>query len=298
MIAFIVVLGVIIFLLLRALVSPRRPSRSGLQAHGIVLSASRFAGSKSTVNGMRYETRDIRLDVEIPGRDPYEVSVSPLIPRICEVYPGTRLDLRVDPRNPNGITVIGPAGSAGWIDEMPTIFPGGLGPLAMGMPGLGGKSGNNTAAIVIALIVVSSFEFCAVGAQVSDCSPHKARLAESTEPSEPAAAKHKPAGATTTSAPDESPSPSEPLAPFDMAAAKARLSAVAPNIQSCKMGQTGSGRVVVTFAPSGLAQSAVVKGAPFEGTDTGRCISSVFRLAHVSPFAGSPVSVTKTFTLN
>ena len=87
MIAVIVVLGIVIFLLLRSLI--RGPSRArgrgGLEAHGIVLSASRLATSRSTINGMRYETRGVRLDaVKIPGRDPYEVSISPLIPRICE----------------------------------------------------------------------------------------------------------------------------------------------------------------------------------------------------------------------
>jgi hypothetical protein len=54
----------------------------------------------------------------------------------------------------------------------------------------------------------------------------------------------------------------------------------------------------VTFAPSGGAQSAVVQGAPFEGTPTGSCVAGRFRGARVPPFSGSPFSVSKSFSIN
>ncbi len=84
-------------------------------ARGLVLSASPYSGGERTQNGQRYELRDLVLDVEIPGRDPYEVSVTPLIPRIVEARPGATLDLAVNPRRPSDITVIGPAGSHAWL---------------------------------------------------------------------------------------------------------------------------------------------------------------------------------------
>jgi predicted Zn finger-like uncharacterized protein len=87
--------------------------------------------------------------------------------------------------------------------------------------------------------------------------------------------------------------------PFNMGEAKARLASIAGSVQGCKKGDlSGSGRVVVTFAPSGNVASAVVSGAPFEGTPTGACIASRFRGAHVPAFAGSPFSVSKSFTIN
>jgi hypothetical protein len=99
-----------------------RVLRTGLDARGIILWADRTAVN-STVGGVRYETRQLRLDVEIPGRAPYEMSVSPLIPRVCEALPGATLDLRVDPKDPNNVAVLGPAGSLGWMTAMPQLFP-------------------------------------------------------------------------------------------------------------------------------------------------------------------------------
>ena len=87
--------------------------------------------------------------------------------------------------------------------------------------------------------------------------------------------------------------------PFNMGEAKARLAAIAGSVQGCKRGDvSGSGRVVVTFAPSGNVASAVVSGVGFEGTPTGACVASRFRGAHVPAFSGSPFSVSKSFTIN
>jgi len=87
--------------------------------------------------------------------------------------------------------------------------------------------------------------------------------------------------------------------PFNMGEAKARLASIAGSVQGCKKGDvSGSGRVVVTFAPAGNVASAVVSGPPFAGTPTGACVSSRFRGAHVPAFAGSPFSVSKSFTIN
>jgi hypothetical protein len=87
--------------------------------------------------------------------------------------------------------------------------------------------------------------------------------------------------------------------PFNMGEAKARLASIAGSVQGCKKGDaSGSGRVVVTFAPGGNVASAVVSGPPFEGTPTGACIASRFRGAHVPAFTGSPFSVSKSFTIN
>jgi predicted Zn finger-like uncharacterized protein len=87
--------------------------------------------------------------------------------------------------------------------------------------------------------------------------------------------------------------------PFNMGEAKARLAAAAAAVQSCKKGDaTGTGKVVVMFAPSGAAQSASINGPPFEGTPTGNCVAARFRTVRVPAFSGSPFSVSKSFTIN
>jgi hypothetical protein len=87
---------------------------------------------------------------------------------------------------------------------------------------------------------------------------------------------------------------------FNMGEAKSRLAAAAAAAQGCKKGDgpTGTGRVVVVFAPNGGAQSANVSGPPFEGTPTGACVAARFKGVRVPAFSGSPFSVSKSFTIN
>jgi hypothetical protein len=84
-----------------------------------------------------------------------------------------------------------------------------------------------------------------------------------------------------------------------MGEAKSKLAAIAGAVQACKRGDaSGTGRVIVTFATNGAAQSATVSGAPFEGTPTGACVASKFRGARVPAFSGAPFTVSKSFTIN
>lgn len=114
-----------------------------------------------------------------------------------------------------------------------------------------------------------------------------------------AAAPTQPAVPEAPAAPPAAPAAAAADQPFNMGAAKASLGAIAGAVQGCKRGDTsGSGRVVVTFAPSGAVQSAVVTDPPFAGTPTGSCVASRFRSAHVPAFSGSPFEVAKHFTIN
>jgi hypothetical protein len=84
-----------------------------------------------------------------------------------------------------------------------------------------------------------------------------------------------------------------------MGEAKSKLATAAQAAQGCKKGDvTGTGRIVVVFAPSGGAQSATISGPPFEGTPTGACVAQRFKGVHVPAFGGSPFSVSKSFTIN
>lgn len=132
----------------------------------------------------------------------------------------------------------------------------------------------------------------------------------SKSPTSAPAATPKPAATVAAAAPTQPAVPAAPAAPpaaaapaadqpFNMGAAKSSLGAIAGAVQGCKRGDvSGTGRVVVTFAPSGAVQSAVVTDPPFAGTPTGSCVASRFRSAHVPPFSGSPFEVAKHFTIN
>jgi len=105
---------------------------------------------------------------------------------------------------------------------------------------------------------------------------------------------------TATQAPTAAPDPGGGGKEFDRAAAMSALSRAAGAAKSCKKddGPTGSGKVKVTFAPSGNVTSATVEGPPFAGTAVGGCVAAAFRSAHVPPFDGASISVSKTFTIN
>ncbi len=88
-------------------------------------------------------------------------------------------------------------------------------------------------------------------------------------------------------------------APFNKGAAISALASAAAAASGCKRpdGPTGSGRVTVTFMPSGRATGANVSGGGFGGTSVGGCVASVFRRAKIPPFDGDPVTVSKSFTI-
>ncbi len=102
----------------------------------------------------------------------------------------------------------------------------------------------------------------------------------------------------TTSAPALKPTatPAATGTDFDKAAASSALGGAMGQAAGCKQSGDPSGvaRVQVTFAPSGRVTVANISGPPFAGTATGGCIARAFKTANVPPFAGDPVTVSKT----
>ena len=117
-----------------------------------------------------------------------------------------------------------------------------------------------------------------------------------TKPADPAAAA-KPTEAAAAPATPATPATPEGAA-FDKNAAVAALGAAAASAASCKTadGPTGSGKVSVTFAPSGRATATSVAGE-LAGTEVGGCVARLFRAAKVPPFSGDPVTVSKSFSV-
>lgn len=120
---FVFVVVVQIVRALRRAGSPTQSARAldalaakGIPARGLVLTCSQYAVGV-TLSQRRFERRTMTLDVDIPGRAPYQSTGDFLIPRgLLEVVPGASLDLSVDPRDPNKIVVLGPGGFTGpWL---------------------------------------------------------------------------------------------------------------------------------------------------------------------------------------
>jgi predicted Zn finger-like uncharacterized protein len=146
----------------------------------------------------------------------------------------------------------------------------------------------------------------------AEANAHKAdekpAAAASAEPAKPGAAAGPTAakpGATKTEKKDEkkdvpAAAPAGGDQPFSKASAVSALGAAAGGAAGCKKlgGPTGPGKVTVTFANSGRVTTANVQGPPYAGTSVGGCVASIFRKAHVPPFSGSPVTVSKGFSIN
>ncbi len=83
-------------------------------------------------------------------------------------------------------------------------------------------------------------------------------------------------------------------AAFDPNAASRALSAV--DVSTCKRDMGGTGHVKITFESSGTATAATVDSSSLTPAVT-RCIEQRYRTAKVPAFAGSPITVGKSFTL-
>lgn len=88
---------------------------------------------------------------------------------------------------------------------------------------------------------------------------------------------------------------------FNRSAATTALGSAASEAKKCKQagGPTGSGKVKVTFQPSGLVSAAEVLGPPFAGTPTGECIMRAFNRIQIPPYTenNQPVNVIKSFVI-
>lgn len=93
--------------------------------------------------------------------------------------------------------------------------------------------------------------------------------------------------------------PSAGLASFDKRAALASLQTVTSQATACRRldGPKGSGKALVTFAPSGRVTGVTITGGNFQGTKVGSCVAGIFRRAKVPSFSGDAVTVAKAFTI-
>jgi hypothetical protein len=84
--------------------------QNGIPARGILLQVAQTSSGMTGTIGRRFQQRSVRIDIEIPGRPPYELNAFAWIPMNCvrDVLPGATVELRVDPTNPQKFVIIGP----------------------------------------------------------------------------------------------------------------------------------------------------------------------------------------------
>jgi hypothetical protein len=85
-------------------------ARRGVVGQGILLQVSPNRAKASTSSGINLETREVVIDIEVPGAPPYQVRTSPFIPVHLsgDVLPGATVELRVDPGDPTQFVIFGP----------------------------------------------------------------------------------------------------------------------------------------------------------------------------------------------
>ena len=83
--------------------------KNGVPARGILLVVSQICTKVGPVS-RRFDQRDVTIDIEVPGQAPYEVSTTAITPInfAGDVLPGATVELRVDPKNPAQIVIVGP----------------------------------------------------------------------------------------------------------------------------------------------------------------------------------------------
>jgi hypothetical protein len=84
--------------------------RSGIPARGILLAVSNVALGSVGTGLFKLQQRQVTIDIEVPGQPPYVATVTALIPLnlVRDVLPGATVELRVDPKNPNNLAIVGP----------------------------------------------------------------------------------------------------------------------------------------------------------------------------------------------
>jgi hypothetical protein len=108
------VVGVIVWGLLSATSRPSanfaRLIANGIPGRGILLQVSALPTGAVGTGLNRYQQRTVMIDIEIPGAPPYVVNGSLFIPMnlVRDVLPGATVEIRVDPKNPSNIVIVGP----------------------------------------------------------------------------------------------------------------------------------------------------------------------------------------------
>jgi hypothetical protein len=81
----------------------------GTPARGILLWVAP-RGTPSGTAARRFQLRQVKIDIEIPGQPPYVIDTMATIPMnlVRDVLPGATMEVRVDRSDPTSVTIVGP----------------------------------------------------------------------------------------------------------------------------------------------------------------------------------------------
>jgi hypothetical protein len=84
--------------------------KSGLPARGILLAVTSTPVRSFGFGLGKVQVRSVQIDIEVPGRSPYEASLDVAIPLnlVRDALPGATVELRLDRRNPELVAIVGP----------------------------------------------------------------------------------------------------------------------------------------------------------------------------------------------
>jgi|GEM_PF-5279918 len=90
--------------------SPASVAANGIPARGILLSVNKLPTGKVGTGASRYETRQVQIDIEIPGQAPYELDTIAYVPAnmVDDVLPGATVALRLGKKDRTYVVIAGP----------------------------------------------------------------------------------------------------------------------------------------------------------------------------------------------
>ena len=111
-----VIVGVVLFIII-SVVSGKKGGGAafdqavykGTPARGILLWVAP-RGTPSGTAARRFQMRQVKIDVEIPGQAPYVIDTLATIPMnlVRDVLPGATMEIRVDQTDRTQVTIVGP----------------------------------------------------------------------------------------------------------------------------------------------------------------------------------------------
>jgi len=111
---FLVIMVFVVILIAASSASPARTYdrlvASGFRGRGILLQVSSQPTNTVGTRPRRFQLRQVRIDIELPGKPPYVIDATPYIPTnlVRDVLPGATVEIRVSRTDRNKIAIIGP----------------------------------------------------------------------------------------------------------------------------------------------------------------------------------------------
>jgi hypothetical protein len=90
--------------------NPASVAVKGIPARGILLSVNKLPTGNVGTGASRYESRQVQIDIEIPGQAPYELDTVAYVPAnmIDDVLPGATVALRLGQKDRSYVVIVGP----------------------------------------------------------------------------------------------------------------------------------------------------------------------------------------------